>query len=191
MITEKQVTESREIVDRYVNHLRLNLPDYRNIKDDLRSEGYLGVEIAKRYFNEDYGVKFETYATTVAKQRIYFFLNKLPQTNGVISLDPNEIDGVSAFVGVNSLDYTNPLEVLIELERNEKIRRYIDILPERMSTVIKAKFFKFKKNKEIAEQLGTTESMVKFLFTCASKELYERMDNSRELKDIIKNIKKY
>ncbi len=91
----------------------------------------------------------------------------------VVSLDP--LVGSAAAEGLLPRVERTPEDVVVERERETYLRAAVAALPERLRLVVQATFFEDRLLKDVAEELGVTESRVSQLRTEALATLRDGM----------------
>lgn len=96
----------------------------------------------------------------------------------VLNYDSMVTDGDSE--GVLPSDQRSPDAIILERERQSYLHDAIDALPERLRTVVEGYFFQERPMKEIADELGVTESRVSQMRAEALELLKDGMNSQLE-----------
>ena len=114
-----------------------NLNQYQ--KDELISEGYLGLMMACRKYDSNYNVAFSTYSSYWIRRYMNIYIKKMYANSNILNIDLNQI-GV-----IDKQNMNMDLDYLTEMEKE----------------LIKKRFWEAKKIKDIAELYDVSRDTIR------------------------------
>lgn len=161
MNTERLIEDNMRLVFYLYNKLGQTALVLRN-KDDIISEGFIGLIKAARSF-EDGRVKFATYASRCIMNEMLMYIRKLRKQEREISLfAPLNIDADGNELLLMDIlsDEGASLDALIEeTGTEEKYRRYKAKLKDRERQVLDLRAKEYTQ-RQIADELGISQSYI-------------------------------
>ena len=170
MNTQQKMIEDNMNLVKYIFNKKFS--KNREMEEDILQEGYIGLTIAAKTFDQDTGIMFSTYAYKVIYNQILMFLRG-NKNKDMVSLDEEVVEDGSTLVDMLVADTEEPA-LYTDLHKAIK-----SLKPKLRDTILDI-YFDGKYYREVAEGLGMTKQNVSKRHQQALKQLKEKLGDKYE-----------